>query len=109
MSPVHTHEQRKVTRSEGAKAFAVEVEVAVAFNKQQIKRKSSGASSALRGHRHLHERPWMISLRLLKSASRLRGDSEIAWKSLDPRLRGDDDREMVWTSLGPRLTNHSVV
>jgi hypothetical protein len=44
----------KVTRSEGAKAFAAEVEVAVAvavaLNKQQIKRKSSGASSALRGH-----------------------------------------------------------
>jgi hypothetical protein len=39
------HEQRKVTRSEGAKAFAVEV--ALALNKQQIKRKSSGASSAL--------------------------------------------------------------
>jgi hypothetical protein len=72
---VSLHEQRKVTRSVGAKAFDVEVVVAVvAFNKQKIKRKSSGASSAPRGHRHLHERPWMISLRLLKNASRLRGD-----------------------------------
>jgi hypothetical protein len=78
MSPVHTHEQRKVTRSEGAKAFEVEVEViavavAVSFNKQQIKRRSSGASSALRDHCHLHERPWIPALpaiRLWKSASR---------------------------------------
>jgi hypothetical protein len=37
--------KEQVTRSEGAKALAVAV--AVAFNKQQIKRKSSGASSAL--------------------------------------------------------------
>jgi hypothetical protein len=50
------HKQRKVTRSAGAKAFAVEVEVAVAVafdNKQR--QKSSGASSALRDHRDLHE------------------------------------------------------
>jgi hypothetical protein len=54
----------KVTRSEGAKAFAVDV--AVAFNNKQSKSmKSSGASSALqvRDRCHLHERHWIFDPR----------------------------------------------
>jgi hypothetical protein len=56
---VSLHEQRKVTRSEGAKAFAVDVAVAVTFDNK--KNNSTRASSALqiRGRCHLHERPWI--------------------------------------------------
>jgi hypothetical protein len=71
------HKQRTSDSLRRAKALAVAV--AVAFNKQQIKRKSSGASSALRDHCHLHELPWMISLRLLRSASHF--TSLRLWKS----------------------------
>jgi hypothetical protein len=52
------HKQRTSdSRPKGVKALDVDVDVA--FNKQQIKRKSSGASSALRDHCHLHESPWI--------------------------------------------------
>jgi hypothetical protein len=74
---VSLHEQRKVTRSEGAKALAVEVEVevdvavAVVFNNKQSKSRRAAEQAQLYKS---SVRPWTISLRPLKSASRIRGD-----------------------------------
>jgi hypothetical protein len=41
------HEQRKVTRSEGAKALAVEVEIAVAFDDKQRKSRRAAEQAPL--------------------------------------------------------------